>query len=30
MTPAQLKAFVRSESDKFGKIIEAANIKTEN
>jgi tripartite-type tricarboxylate transporter receptor subunit TctC len=30
MTPTQLKAFVRSESEKFGKIIEAANIKTEN
>jgi tripartite-type tricarboxylate transporter receptor subunit TctC len=30
MTRAQLKAFVRSESEKFGKIIEAANIKTEN
>jgi tripartite-type tricarboxylate transporter receptor subunit TctC len=30
MTSTQLKAFVRAESEKFGKIIEAANIKTEN
>jgi tripartite-type tricarboxylate transporter receptor subunit TctC len=30
MTSTQLKAFVRSESEKFGKIIEAANITTEN
>jgi tripartite-type tricarboxylate transporter receptor subunit TctC len=30
MTSTQLRAFVRSESEKFGKIIEAANIKTEN
>jgi tripartite-type tricarboxylate transporter receptor subunit TctC len=30
MTATQLKAFVRSEAEKFGKIIEAANIKTEN
>jgi tripartite-type tricarboxylate transporter receptor subunit TctC len=30
MTSAQLKTFVRAESEKFGKIIEAANIKTEN
>jgi tripartite-type tricarboxylate transporter receptor subunit TctC len=30
MTSAQLRAFVRSESEKFGKIIEVANIKLEN
>jgi tripartite-type tricarboxylate transporter receptor subunit TctC len=30
MTPIELKAFVRSEAEKFGKIIEAANIKTDN
>jgi tripartite-type tricarboxylate transporter receptor subunit TctC len=30
MTSTQLRAFVRSESEKFGKIIELANIKTEN
>jgi tripartite-type tricarboxylate transporter receptor subunit TctC len=30
MTSTQLRAFVRSESEKFGKIIEVANIKLEN
>jgi tripartite-type tricarboxylate transporter receptor subunit TctC len=30
MTSAQLRAFVRSEAEKFGKIVEIANIKTEN
>jgi len=30
MTSPQLRAFVRSESEKFGKIIEVANIKLEN
>jgi tripartite-type tricarboxylate transporter receptor subunit TctC len=30
MTSTQLRTFVRSESEKFGKIIEVANIKTEN
>jgi tripartite-type tricarboxylate transporter receptor subunit TctC len=30
MTSTQLRAFVRSESEKFGKIIEIANIKTED
>jgi tripartite-type tricarboxylate transporter receptor subunit TctC len=30
MTSTQLRAFVRSESEKFGKIIEAANIRSEN
>jgi tripartite-type tricarboxylate transporter receptor subunit TctC len=30
MTSAQLRTFVQSESEKFGKIIEAANIKTDN
>jgi tripartite-type tricarboxylate transporter receptor subunit TctC len=30
MTPVELRVFVRSESEKFGRIIEAANIKSEN
>jgi hypothetical protein len=30
MTRTELKAFVRSEAEKFGRIIEAAHIKAEN
>jgi len=30
MSPAEFKNFVASETDKFGKIVTAANIKLEN
>jgi hypothetical protein len=30
MTPAEARAFVASEADKFGKIVAQANIKAEN
>jgi tripartite-type tricarboxylate transporter receptor subunit TctC len=30
LTPAEARAFVRSEADKFGRIVQQANIKAEN